>query len=264
MREIEYLKSMYPPGIKMLQNYVSEACDRMDYQNSPMYDEYPDGMMVNRICGSICDTVLSVEGVETIEKMWNIREDKVKTEELSLEDTSIQSVPGWEEMPEDFHIRHKLPDQAVYESQELINCISNDPMEVQMVRHQDSSWMENNRSNGGRPPMPPGPNRPPMPPRPTPPGPNRPPMPPRPTPPGPNRPPMPPRPTPPGPSRPPMPPRPTPPGPSRPPVPPRPTPPGRPVVPPSPSRPSWLQDMVKVLLLNEMYNRRCDRGVCML
>ena len=227
MREIEYLKSMYPPGIKMLQNYVSEACDRMDYQNSPMYDEYPDGMMVNRICGSICDTVLSVEGVETIEKMWNIREDKVKTEELSLEDTSIQSVPGWEEMPEDFHIRHKLPDQAVYESQELINCISNDPMEVQMVRHQDSSWMENNRSNGGRPPMPP-------------------------------------RPTPPGPSRPPMPPRPTPPGPSRPPVPPRPTPPGRPVVPPSPSRPSWLQDMVKVLLLNEMYNRRCDRGVCML
>ena len=227
MREIEYLKSMYPPGIKMLQNYVSEACDRMDYQNSPMYDEYLDGMMVNRICGSICDTVLSVEGVETIEKMWNIREDKVKTEELSLEDTSIQSVPGWEEMPEDFHIRHKLPDQAVYESQELINCISNDPMEVQMVRHQDSSWMENNRSNGGRPPMPP-------------------------------------RPTPPGPSRPPMPPRPTPPGPSRPPVPPRPTPPGRPVVPPSPSRPSWLQDMVKVLLLNEMYNRRCDRGVCML
>ena len=228
MREIEYLKSMYPPGIKMLQNYVSEACDRMDYQNSPMYDEYPDGMMVNRICGSICDTVLSVEGVETIEKMWNIRDDKVKTEELSLEDTSIQSVPGWEEMPEDFHIRHKLPDQAVYESQELINCISNDPMEVQMVRHQDSSWMENNRSNGG------------------------------------GRPPMPPRPTPPGPSRPPMPPRPTPPGPSRPPVPPRPTPPGRPVVPPSPSRPSWLQDMVKVLLLNEMYNRRCDRGVCML
>ena len=227
MREIEYLKSMYPPGIKMLQNYVSEACDRMDYQNSPMYDEYPYGMMVNRICGSICDTVLSVEGVETIEKMWNIREDKVKTEELSLEDTSIQSVPGWEEMPEDFHIRHKLPDQAVYESQELINCISNDPMEVQMVRHQDSSWMENNRSNGGRPPMPP-------------------------------------RPTPPGPSRPPMPPRPTPPGPSSPPVPPRPTPPGRPVVPPSPSRPSWLQDMVKVLLLNEMYNRRCDRGVCML
>ena len=59
------------------------------------------------------------------------KEDKVKTEELSLEDTSIQSVPGWEEMPEDFHIRHKLPDQAVYESQELINCISNDPMEVQ-------------------------------------------------------------------------------------------------------------------------------------
>ena len=69
MREIEYLKSMYPPGIKMLQNYVSEACDRMDYQNSPMYDEYPDGMMVNRFCRSNCDTVLSVGDGETIVTM---------------------------------------------------------------------------------------------------------------------------------------------------------------------------------------------------
>ena len=42
MQDIEYLKSMYPSGIKILQGYVSEACDRLDYKNSPMYDEYPD------------------------------------------------------------------------------------------------------------------------------------------------------------------------------------------------------------------------------
>ena len=56
MQDIEYLKSMYPSGIKILQGYVSEACDRLDYKNSPMYDEYPDHLMVNRLCDTICDT----------------------------------------------------------------------------------------------------------------------------------------------------------------------------------------------------------------
>ena len=34
---MENFKSMYPREIRMIQSYVSEACDRMDYQNSPMY-----------------------------------------------------------------------------------------------------------------------------------------------------------------------------------------------------------------------------------
>lgn len=49
MQDIEYLKSMYPSGIRILQGYVAEACDRLDYKNSPMYDEYPDHMMINRL-----------------------------------------------------------------------------------------------------------------------------------------------------------------------------------------------------------------------
>ena len=49
MQDIEYLKSMYPSGIKILQGYVSEACDRLDYKNSPMYDEYPDRVILSVI-----------------------------------------------------------------------------------------------------------------------------------------------------------------------------------------------------------------------
>ena len=74
MQDIEYLKSMYPSGIKILQGYVSEACDRLDYKNSPMYDEYPDHLMVNRLCDTICDTVMSSEGAERVTSMWNIAE----------------------------------------------------------------------------------------------------------------------------------------------------------------------------------------------
>ena len=87
MQDIEYLKSMYPSGMKMLQSYVSEACDRLDYYNSPMYDEFPDNLVVNRICDSICDTVLSIEGTETMKNFWNIEEagGKLQTEEISSE-----------------------------------------------------------------------------------------------------------------------------------------------------------------------------------
>ena len=87
MQDIEYLKSMYPSGMKMLQSYVSEACDRLDYYNSPMYDEFPDNLVVNRICDSICDTVLSIEGTETMRNFWNIEEagGKLQTEEISSE-----------------------------------------------------------------------------------------------------------------------------------------------------------------------------------
>ena len=54
--------SMYPSGVKKLQRYVSEACDRMEYKNSPMYDEFPDHIVVNQMCDSICDTVISGKG----------------------------------------------------------------------------------------------------------------------------------------------------------------------------------------------------------
>ena len=57
MRDIEYLKSLYPLEIKRMLSYVSEACDRLDYKNSPMYDEYPDRMLIDRICSTICRTI---------------------------------------------------------------------------------------------------------------------------------------------------------------------------------------------------------------
>ena len=52
---MENFKSMYPREIRMIQSYVSEACDRMDYQNSPMYDEWPEQRMVDQMCNSVCE-----------------------------------------------------------------------------------------------------------------------------------------------------------------------------------------------------------------
>ena len=52
-RDFEYMKSMYPMAVKRILPFVEEECDRMAYQGSVIYDEYPDQLqmylMVNRI-----------------------------------------------------------------------------------------------------------------------------------------------------------------------------------------------------------------------
>ena len=54
-RDIEYLRSMYPDIPKRLLPYVEEECDRMEYENSMMYDQYPDTLQLKLMCRRICD-----------------------------------------------------------------------------------------------------------------------------------------------------------------------------------------------------------------
>ena len=53
-QDIEYFQGMYPQQIKELQKYVIQHCDTMDYAGSPIYDEYPDPLMLDRACDAIC------------------------------------------------------------------------------------------------------------------------------------------------------------------------------------------------------------------
>lgn len=59
INETEYFQSIYPQNIKILQKYVSEECDRMDYQGSPIYDEYPDMQVIRQVCKRICSNIPS-------------------------------------------------------------------------------------------------------------------------------------------------------------------------------------------------------------
>ncbi len=49
MRDYEYFKSLYPAGIKGIQRYAEEVCDEMEYEGSPIFDEYPDRVIVDRM-----------------------------------------------------------------------------------------------------------------------------------------------------------------------------------------------------------------------
>ncbi len=88
---MENFKSMYPREIRMIQSYVSEACDRMDYQNSPMYDEWPEQRMVNQMCNSVCEAVSTSGDMGILREAWEMQEKKT-IERMSVEEEQEEEV----------------------------------------------------------------------------------------------------------------------------------------------------------------------------
>ena len=54
-RDYDYMKSIYPDTAKRMVPYIEEECDRMEYDGSMMYDEYPDRLQLHLMCRRIYD-----------------------------------------------------------------------------------------------------------------------------------------------------------------------------------------------------------------
>lgn len=76
MRDLEYLQQMYPLEVKYFQRRVGEILDRMDYEGSIIYDEYPDRYGLERL----------------LETIWTI----IKKEEQDGESDISDSAETWE------------------------------------------------------------------------------------------------------------------------------------------------------------------------
>jgi len=57
-RDFEYMKSMYPMTVKRLLPFVEEECDRMSYEGSMIYDEYPDQLQMYLMRNRIYDRAI--------------------------------------------------------------------------------------------------------------------------------------------------------------------------------------------------------------
>lgn len=55
--EFALMKSYYPDTARRIQEQVEEECERLDYEGSRLYDEYPDKFMLYHLCRSIRDGV---------------------------------------------------------------------------------------------------------------------------------------------------------------------------------------------------------------
>ena len=78
-RDVEYMKSMYPMSAKKILPYVEEECDRMEYEGSTIYDEYPDRLLLYLMAGRIYDRMKEGEKKEIA---MEIEKEQVETQEL--------------------------------------------------------------------------------------------------------------------------------------------------------------------------------------
>lgn len=54
-RDIEYMKTLYPDTAKRVLPYIEDECDRLEYDGSMMYDEYPDQLQLRLMCRRVYD-----------------------------------------------------------------------------------------------------------------------------------------------------------------------------------------------------------------
>ena len=76
MKDLEYLQQLYPLEVRYFQKRVGEILDRMDYEGSIIYDEYPDRYGLERL----------------LESIWTI----IKKEEQEGESDISDSTETWE------------------------------------------------------------------------------------------------------------------------------------------------------------------------
>lgn len=271
LRDFEYFRSMYPARVKEIQILVAKECDGMDYEGSPIFDEYPDRLMLEQLSRRVQQQVAAQASPATAGE--TVRPEEMK--EVETYEAAPQSGDIMPRMPYGplYIVQSVSPENGTYQTWEMeegrIEAEDRSPAEAepvqqaeraqqvqqaeraepaQQVQQLEQAQQTETESNEeadseriqevGDMRRPWGP--PPPPPRPVPP-------PPRPW----GPPPPPPRPW----GPPPPPPRPW--GP--------PPPPPRPWGPPPPPRPGNrvdLDDVIRLLLFNEIQGRRCRNRNC--
>ncbi len=71
MHDLEYLQQMYPVQVRKYQRRVSEILDKMDYEGSMIYDEYPDRYSMERLTDSVWNIIKREEQSQSPEEIMN-------------------------------------------------------------------------------------------------------------------------------------------------------------------------------------------------
>lgn len=81
LRDLDYLQQMYPAQAKKYQKRIAEIVDKMDYEGSMIYDEYPDKWQLYRLGENITEI---------------IRREEYEEQENRSPEYSIEEQKKWE------------------------------------------------------------------------------------------------------------------------------------------------------------------------
>lgn len=81
-RDLDYMKSMYPETAKRILPYVEDECDRMAYEGSVVYDEYPDQLQLRMMCNRIYERVKDLENPDFADVEAEAAEEQIESQQL--------------------------------------------------------------------------------------------------------------------------------------------------------------------------------------
>lgn len=80
IRDLEYLQQMYPTEAKKYQKIIAEVLDRLDYDGSMIYDEYPDKWQMYRLTQLIVDKIRKQKETDQAAAMSDIPDSRMNYE----------------------------------------------------------------------------------------------------------------------------------------------------------------------------------------
>ncbi len=100
-KDWDYVKGIYPQMAKTIQEKVEEECDKLEYDGSMMFDEYPDKLMMRNICERIYKELQEEkempytedENEEEMNMPVENRVEGIPIEEMSRNDITMENIP---------------------------------------------------------------------------------------------------------------------------------------------------------------------------
>lgn len=78
MQDLEYLQAMYPTEVKNYQRVINQVLDRIDYEGSMIYDEFPDRISLYKLANDITQIILTDSQRDSVDNIT----DKTNAEHI--------------------------------------------------------------------------------------------------------------------------------------------------------------------------------------
>lgn len=69
-KDMDRMKELYPRDVSRIMDVIEDECDKMEYEGSLMFDEYPDRLMLEQVAERIYRKVAGEENNVEAEQYW--------------------------------------------------------------------------------------------------------------------------------------------------------------------------------------------------
>lgn len=97
-QDINYMKQLYPKAVQQIQQEVEDQCDRLEYDGSCMFDQYPDRCHLELLTNQIYNRIMNANNntiPDTTTSPLSDKKESTNTSSDSIAVSNVSSYPLW-------------------------------------------------------------------------------------------------------------------------------------------------------------------------